>query len=268
MEELEIRLGERLREVNRRIADRENESSHQTEKGKRWSLKYPIPSDASADSFFDSIPQIDLYQVIRFTARQTDFIGTFSHLRGKYVKQTADPMVIAACLMAWGTNTGIGRMSKISDLKAAVLQTASDNFIRPETLQEANQRLVDEIARFDLFHEYNISEKVHSSSDGQKFETRFHTINSRYSPKYFGLKKGIVAYTLVANHIPVNARIIGVNEYESHFVFDVLFNNTTKIQPEIHSTDTHGTNQVNFALLNIFGYQFAPRFKDIPEIPY
>jgi TnpA family transposase len=77
------------------------------------------------------------------------------------------------------------------------------------------------------------------------------------------LKKGVVSYTLVANHIPVNAKIIGANEHESHFVFDILFNNTTDIQPEIHSTDTHGTNQVNFAVLNSFGYQFAPRYKDI-----
>jgi len=46
-------------------------------------------------------------------------------------------------------------------------------------------------------------------------------------------------------------------------VFDILFNNTTDIQPEIHSTDTHGTNEVNFALLHLFGYQFAPRYKDL-----
>lgn len=46
-------------------------------------------------------------------------------------------------------------------------------------------------------------------------------------------------------------------------MFDLLFNNTTEVQPEIHSTDTHGTNAVNFAILNIFGYQFAPRYKDI-----
>jgi hypothetical protein len=26
------------------------------------------------------------------------------------------------------------------------------------------------------------------------------------------------------------------------------------IQPDIHSTDTHGTNEVNFALLYVFGY--------------
>ena len=105
----------------------------------------------------------------------------------------------------------------------------------------------------------------HSSSDGQKFETRIHTFNARHSPKYFGLKKGIVSYTLVANHVPVNAEIIGANEHESHYVFDLLFNNTTELQPEVHSTDTHGTNEVNFALLHLFGYQFAPRYKDLYE---
>jgi TnpA family transposase len=31
----------------------------------------------------------------------------------------------------------------------------------------------------------------------------------------------------------------------------------------VHSTDTHGTNEVNFAILHFFGYQFAPRYKDI-----
>jgi TnpA family transposase len=46
-------------------------------------------------------------------------------------------------------------------------------------------------------------------------------------------------------------------------VFDLLHNNTTDIQPSIHSTDTHGTNEVNFAILAFFGYQFAPRYKDI-----
>ena len=120
-------------------------------------------------------------------------------------------------------------------------------------------------AELPIFRHYDIGETIHSSSDGQKFETRIHTINARHSPKYFGLKKGIVSYTLVANHIPVNARIIGANEHESHYVFDLLFNNTTDIQPEVHSTDTHGTNEVNFAILHLFGYQFAPRYRDIQD---
>jgi TnpA family transposase len=62
----------------------------------------------------------------------------------------------------------------------------------------------------------------------------------------------------------VNARIIGANEHESHYVFDILYNNTD-IQPDIHSTDTHGTNEMNFAILHFFGYQFAPRYKDFHD---
>jgi TnpA family transposase len=129
-------------------------------------------------------------------------------------------------------------------------------------LREANDRISNATAQLPIFHQYDIGGRVHSSSDGQKFETRLPTINARHSPKYFGVHKGVVAYTVVANHIPINARIIGANEHESHYVFDLLFNNTTEIQPEVHSTDTHGTNEVNFALLHLFGYQFAPRYRD------
>ena len=67
----------------------------------------------------------------------------------------------------------------------------------------------------------------------------------------------------MANYVPISARVIGAHEHESHYVFDRLFNNTTDVQPEVHSTDTHGTNEVNFALLHLFGYRFAPRYKDI-----
>ena len=56
---------------------------------------------------------------------------------------------------------------------------------------------------------------------------------------------------------------IGADDHESHFVFDILFNNSSDILPGVHSTDTHGTNEVNFAILDCFGYQFAPRYKDI-----
>lgn len=92
---------------------------------------------------------------------------------------------------------------------------------------------------------------------------RLDTINARHSSKYFGLSKSIVVYTLVANHLPINAQVIGAHESESHYVFDLLVNNTTSVKPTTHSTDTHGANHVNFALLHLFGYQFALRYKDL-----
>ena len=195
--------------------------------------------------------------------QRCQFIDAFEHLLGRYTKQDADERTIMASLIAWGTNLGLGRMSETSDISYYTLAAVSDNFIRLETLRKANDLVSNAIAELPLFRHYDIGNALHSSSDGQKFESQIPTINARYSPKYFGLKKGIVSYTLVANHVPVNARIIGANEHESHYVFDILFNNTTDVQPDIHSTDTHGANEVNFAILHLFGYQFAPRYRDI-----
>ena len=45
-------------------------------------------------------------------------------------------------------------------------------------------------ATFVIHRQYDLGGALHSSSDGQKFETQLPTLNARYSPKYFGLKKG------------------------------------------------------------------------------
>ena len=265
LDTFENELEHRIITVNQRIADGENEFIKINNKpGKPgWSLKYPGEKDETNHPVFDSLKQVGIASVLEFVNQRCPFMDAFEHVLGRYVKTSVDERVISACILAWGTNTGLGRMGQISDIDYNKLVSASDNFIRLETLREANDRISNTIAEMPISREYNIGGVVHSSSDGQKFETGLPTINARHSPKYFGLKKGVVAYTLVANHIPVNARIIGANEHESHYVFDLLFNNTSEVQPDIHSTDTHGTNEVNFAILHTFGYQFAPRYKDI-----
>ncbi len=262
---LEQELEDRINKVNKRIATGENEYIKVKKRGDNpdWSLKYPGEKDETNHPVFDSLKQVSIGSVLDFVNQQCGFMDAFEHVLGRYVKTRVDERAISACLTAWGTNTGLGRMGQISDIGYNRLASTSDNFIRLETLREANDLVTNAFAELPIFHEYDIGGIIHSSSDGQKFETGLSTINARHSPKYFGLKKGIVAYTLVANHIPINARIIGANEHESHYVFDILFNNMSEVQPDIHSTDTHGTNEVNFAILHMFGYQFAPRYKDI-----
>ncbi len=262
LDRLEQLLERRLLEANRRIASGENKQFRRKRSG-RWTLPTPRASTTVNHPLFVVLPDINVQTVLRFVNRCTRFMDAFEHVLHRYSKSEADDDVISACLLAWGTNMGLGRMGTISDVTYATLADASDNFIRLETLQAANDAVSNATAGLPIFRHYDIGETVHSSSDGQKFETRLHTINARHSSRYFGLKKGIVAYTLVANHITINARVIGANEHESHYVFDSLFNNMTEVQPTIHSTDTHGSNPVNFALLHFFGYQFAPRYKDL-----
>ncbi|MCI0459139.1 MAG: Tn3 family transposase [Gemmataceae bacterium] len=262
--ELKDRLETRLAEVNRRIAAGENSYFKFKPKGNgRWTLEYPTEDEETNHPFFDRLPQTDINGILRFAARQCGFMGAFTHRLGRFGKHVPDASALVACLAGWGTNTGLPRMGQISDVGYHALAATSDNYLRPETLREANDIVSNAIAALPIFHHYDIGGLVHSSSDGQKFETAVRAFTARHSPKYFGLKKGIVSYTLVANHVPVNARNISADDHESHFLFDVLYNNGTDIQPDLHSADTHNTNPVNHALLYVFGPSFAPRYRDI-----
>ncbi len=263
--ELEEKLESRLAEVNQRLSSGENPHFEIKKLGSspEWTLHSPSLPESINHPLFSTLKQVDLSSVLHFVNQHCHYAAAFEHRLARYGKQKLDDSVSTACLIAWGTNMGLGRMGDTSDIGYHILSNASDNFFRPETLRKANDIVSNAIAELPIFRHYNIDDALHSSSDGQKFDSQIQTINARHSPKYFGLKKGIVSYTLVANHIPINAKIIGANEHESHYVFDLLFNNTTEVQPTIHSTDTHGTNQVNFAILHLFNYQFAPRYRDI-----
>jgi hypothetical protein len=71
--------------------------------------------------------------------------------------------------------------------------------------------------------------RLQSSPSLRTIETQIRTINARHSPKYFGLQKGVSSYTLVANHVPINAKVIGTHEHESHYVFDLLYNRSNLV---------------------------------------
>ncbi|MEE2015862.1 Tn3 family transposase [Bacillus thuringiensis] len=265
LKELETKLEACIISINKRITSGKNKHV-QVKKHKNqhsWTLPYARSSSLINHSFFDVLPQVDMRSILYFVNQQCNFLDNFEHILGRYANQKAKDYALIPCLIAWGTNMGLYRMGEVSDIDFSKLATTSANFIRLETLKDANDCISNATSQLPIFPYFNIDDFIHSSSDGQKYETQIHTLQSRHSSKYFGMNKGITSYTMVANHIPIQARIIGANEHESHYVFDILYNNTTNIKPTIHSTDTHGTNEVNFAILDLFGYQFAPRYKDI-----
>ena len=230
---------------------------------RRWTLTYPSVGEPVNNRFYNQLPGVGIADLLWFVAGETGFLGAFSHVLDRYVKHEPDPREILACIVAMGTNMGLWKMAEVSGLAHPSLAGASRNYMRLETVRDANDAITNATAKLPVFHLYDIQDTLHSSSDGQHMETQIDTINARHSPKYFGLQKGVSAYTLVANHVPINAKIIGTHEHESHYVFDLLFNNTSDVKPERDSTDTHGTNQVNFWTLYTFGYRFAPRYRDL-----
>lgn len=255
-----------LKRVNDRITKGENPDIKITGSGEqvRWHLPYHNDQEPIDHPLYSLLPQVGIVDLLQFANRHTDCFSAFTHLLDRYTKTEVDTKRISACLVALGENIGLYKMASISDVSLQDLTTTAHNFIRLETLKAGNDRITNALAMLPIFQYFTIeAQLIHGSLDGQKVDTQIETINARHSPKYFGLGKGITSLTLIANHMPINARIIGTHEHESYFVFDLLYNNTADVDPRILSTDTHGTNQVNHAILDFFGYQFAPRYKHL-----
>jgi TnpA family transposase len=267
LQELRKTLEAKIESVNRRIDDGSNE--HIKLKGhgekRRWSLVYPTGEESINSPFYNQLPGIGIADLLWFVTENTGFLDAFTHVLDRYVKRDADPQLILASLVAMGTNMGLWKMAEVSGLSHTKLLASARDFLRLETLRAANDAISNATAKLPAFRLFDIQNAIHSSSDGQRMETQINTINARHSPKYFGLHKGVSSYTLVANHVPINAKIIGTHEHESHYVFDVLHNNSSDIKPARHSTDTHGANHVNFWILYVFGYLFAPRYRDLKK---
>ena len=262
-------LTTRLDQVGDRIQKGDNRNVVlRSRSGKtQWRLPSSGVKSLLNNPFFEQLNQVNIADLIRFVDTETGLLDAFDHVRQVQSNQEANANNLIAAIIANGTNYGLYRMAHISDRSYEELRSTQANYLRMETLNKANDVISNATAKLEIFQHYNIQEGVlHASADGQKFESRLHTFKTRYSSKYFGTNKGVSAITLVANHVPVNARIIGANEHESHYIFDLLFNNTSEIKPDVLSTDTHGVNHVNFALLDLFDYTFAPRYAQFGRV--
>lgn len=266
---LESELHSKMETVSQRIQNGDNRNVIlRSRSGKtKWRLPYKNKAGMLNNPFFEQLKQAHIADIIRFTHQKIQFLTAFEHVRNPSLNHTEIHHDLIASIIANGTNYGLYRMAHISDRSYEKLRLTQANHVRMETLNQANDIVSNAICQLPIFSHYNIQEQgLHASTDGQKFECRIDSFKTRYSSKYFNTNKGVSAMTLVANHVPINAQIIGANEHESHFIFDLLFNNTSDIKPDILSTDTHGANHVNFALLDLFGYKFAPRYAQIGKV--
>jgi TnpA family transposase len=266
LDDLEKTLEKLITDVNKRIENGDNKEIKIKKEGDEitFTLPYPGTADKENHPIFKQLPQIGIANVLQFAQKDCNFMSTFTHIKPYDAKDILDPTAIMASIIANATNLGIYKMAQSSDLAYHRMYTQMKNFMRLETLRDANDVITNAIADLPIFKYWNIHDDyIHGSVDGQKFETRLNSFIARYSSKYFGVNRGVVAYTLCANHIPVNSKIISANQHESHFLFDILYNITSAIDINWLSGDGHSINQVNFAILDFIDKQFAPHFKRI-----
>jgi len=155
-------------------------------------------------------------------------------------------------------------MSQISNIGYNHLRTIDENFMYVENLKLASDAFSNFIHDLSVSRVWDLIENtIVSDADGQKYATSYHTIQSRFSSKYFGSCKGISIYSLTANHISINAKVIGPNEHESHHLYDIIYNNKTNIPIDMVTGDGHSINQTSFVTLDSIDVEFIPSINNI-----
>jgi len=64
------------------------------------------------DPLFDGLPQIHIAQLLQFVDRRCQCLDAFTPILSRYVKTTLDRQTVVACLIAYGTNVGLGKMGR------------------------------------------------------------------------------------------------------------------------------------------------------------
>lgn len=221
---------------------------------------------ARQDSFYEQLAFCDVADVFRFVNEQCQFLAALTPLQPRYAKQAADADSLMAVIIAQAMNHGNLVIAKTSDIPYHVLEAAYQQYLRQASLQAANDRISNGIASLPIFPNFSFAlDALYGSVDGQKFGVERPTVKAQYSRKYFGRGKGVVAYTLLCSHVPLQGWLIGAHEFEAHHVFDIWYRNTSEIVPTVMTGDMHSINKANFAILHWFGLRFEPRFTDLEK---
>ena len=215
------------------------------------------------------LPRVDLPEILLEVAARTDFASKFTHV-SEHASRVGDFAVsVCAVLIAEACNIGLEPLVRadVSALRRARLSWVNQNFIRNETLTDANACLVAAQNNIPLVQAWGGGEVA--SADGLRFVVPVRTLHAGPNPKYFGYERGVTYYNLVSDQFTgLNAVIIPGTLRDSLFLLAVVLEQQTELNPREIMTDTGAYTDVVFGLFRLLGYRFSPRIADIGGARY
>jgi hypothetical protein len=120
------------------------------------------------------LPRVDLPEILLEVAARTNFTGKFTHVSERESRANDIGVSICANLIAEACNTGPEPLIRndVPALRRARLSWVNQNFLRNETLVEANACLVAEHNKIPLVHQWGGGEVA--SADGLNHRADMH----------------------------------------------------------------------------------------------
>ena len=227
----------------------------------------PVPEEAAVlrDDLARLLPQVTLASILVELDSRVGLFRHFEHGAGVAVGPSELSRNLVYVLLAEATNMGLTAMAKACGVSYETLAWTAEWYLREDTVQAANTAMINYHHRLPGAARFGPG--TLSSSDGQRFPTRGHSLTARHLSRYFARGQGISTYTHVSDqHSTFATRVIAATASESHYVLDDVLGNDTDLPIVEHSTDTHGATLANFALFDLVGLRLSPRIRDLGKI--
>jgi TnpA family transposase len=228
----------------------------------------PAVEASESDPLGELFPQrhdVPLAQGLETINHHCGMLNAFEHWQQTPIRQTASHPALLAGIMGLGCGIGVRKMARISSrVTEGELEHTVNWRFSLDNIRAANDTVLKAMDTMELPNLYRReAERLHTASDGQKFEVRGESLHASRSFKYFGQGQGVSAYTFVdERHFLWHSLMISAADRESAYVIDGLMHNDV-VKSDIHSTDTHGYTEAVFGITHLLGFSFAPRIKRI-----
>ncbi|MCP4304390.1 MAG: Tn3 family transposase, partial [bacterium] len=210
------------------------------------------------------LPRVDLPELLLEIHLRTGFAEAFTHISEAQSRVEDLPISVCAVLLAEACNIGLEPLVRGDNpaLTRNRLGWVQQNYVRTETLIEANARLVECQTNNPLAQQWGGGEVA--SADGMRFVVPVHTLHAGPNPKYFGVGRGVTWYNLLSDQFSgLNDITVPGTLRDSLILLAVVLDQQTDLQPTQIMTDTGAYSDVVFGLFRLLGYRFSPRLADV-----
>jgi hypothetical protein len=142
-------------------------------------------------------------------------------------------------------------MSRTGDILCHVLEATYQQYLRPRIPQAFNDSISNAIAELPIFPHYSFDPAtLYGAFDGQEFGVaRPAAGGAAFAQVLWPRPRSVVTYPLLCKYLPLQASLIGAQEFEAHHVLDIWYRNTSDLVPEVITGDINSVNKINFATL-------------------
>lgn len=212
------------------------------------------------------MPRVELPELLLEVEAWTGFAGAFTHASEGRARADGLDLSVCAALVSEACNVGLRPLAQAGApaLTTRRLSWVLQNYVRAETLIDANARLVDYQSTIPLAQAWGGGELA--SADGLRFVVPVRTLNAGPNPKYYGVGQGVTYYNFTSNQLTgFHGIVVPGTLRDSLYVLAGLLEQQTSLDPREIVTDTAGYSDTVFGLFWLLGYQFSPRLADLGD---